>query len=71
MEAEPPEAGTGVPGASTATAHFANVDGDVTVLPDEPHDASATAAARSPAVIARIAGPRMARACRIVQERLW
>jgi hypothetical protein len=66
MEAEPPEAGTGVPGASTATAHFDNVDGDVTVLPDEPQDASATAAAKSPAFIAKTAGPRKVRPSRMI-----
>lgn len=66
MEPEPPEEGTGVPGASTLTAHFDNVDGDVTVLPDEPHDVTAMAAARSAAFMERIARRRMSGRSRII-----
>jgi hypothetical protein len=64
MEPEPPEAGTGLPGASTETAHFANVDGEVTVFPDEPHDIAATAAAKIAAFIEKIASRRVSgRSC--------
>lgn len=66
MEPEPPEAGTGVPGASTETAHFDNVDGEVTVFPDEPHDVSAIVAAKSAAFTAKIAGRPVTRRLRIV-----
>ena len=37
------------------TAHFDNVDGDVTVLPDEPQEVSASAAASRKALVERIA----------------
>src|SRR5688500_13924076 len=46
----PPPAGKGAAGASKVTAHLVIVDGDVEVLTDEPHPASATAQ-RSAAVL--------------------
>ena len=67
---DPPEAGTGVPGASTVTAHFDNVEGEVTVLPDEPQDVSASAAVRKAAFAPRMTDPRIAPALRIITERL-
>jgi len=65
-EPEPPEDGRGLPGASTLTAHFESVDGDVAVFPEDPHDGSASAAAKSAAFIARIAGLLLTRRSRMV-----
>lgn len=66
----PPDAGTGVAGASIVTAHLVNVEGEVAVFPDPPHETIASAAATRAATGPKLTDPRITRSLGIIPERL-